>query len=118
MEGLLLGHALLQQPFSISDWYIGLWTADPTAAGLLSGEVTEPDYNRKLVTWDSAFTNASPIVWAAAAGDWGEITHIGLVNGPQKLTGNVLFYQDRSLLDINPGVSVTISAGGLTVSMP
>lgn len=116
-EGLVLGHALLQQPFSIADWYVGLWTASPTAAGLLAGEVTAGDYTRKSVTWDSAFTNASPIVWAAATADWGNIDFVCLLNSPVKGGGNMMIFQDRDILDINPGVSVTIPANGLTASV-
>ncbi len=116
-EGLVLGHALLQQPFSISDWYVGLWTGNPTIAGLLADEVTAGDYARKPVTWDSAFTNASPIVWAQATSDWGEINYVCLLNSPNKATGNMLIYQDRLILDINPGVSVTMPANGLTASV-
>lgn len=116
-EGLVLGHALLQQPFSIEDWYVGLWTANPTAAGSLSGEVVAADYARKPVTWDAAFTNASPIVWAAATSDWGEVTYLCLLNTQAKTTGNMLIFQDRAVLDINPGVSVTLPANGLTASV-
>lgn len=117
MESLILNHALLQQPFSISDWYVGLWTADPTIAGLLAGEVTAGDYARKPVTWDASFTNVSPIVWAPAVTDWGIVTYLCLLNSQVKSSGNMLLYQLRPLLDINPGVSVTISANGLTASM-
>ncbi len=116
-EGLVLGHALLQQPFSISDWYVGLWTGDPTAAGLLADEVAAGDYIRKPVAWDSAFTNASPIVWAQATSDWGEIDYICLLNSQVKGGGNMLIYQSRDILDINPGVSVTMPANGLTASV-
>lgn len=116
-EGLVLGHALLQQPFSISDWYVGLWTGDPTVAGLLPDEVAAGDYTRKPVTWDAAFTNASPIVWAQATSDWGEISHVCLLNSQVKGGGNMLIYQSRNILDINPGVSVTMPANGLTASV-
>ncbi len=117
MEGLILAHALLQQPFSISDWYVGLWIADPTVAGLLTNEVAAGEYVRRPVTWDSAFTNASQIIWPAATSDWGEVTYLCLLNSQTKGGGNMLIYQSRNPLDVNPGVTVQIPAGGLTASM-
>lgn len=116
-EGLILDHALRQQPFSVTDWYLGLWTADPTVAGLLSGEVGAADYGRRPVSWDAAFTNDAPIVWGAAAADWGEITFMCLLNSPTKATGNMLIFQPRDIIDINPGVGVTIPTNGLTASV-
>lgn len=117
-EGLVLGHALRQQPFSISEWYVGLWTDDPTAAGLLTDEVTAGDYTRKLVSWGAGNTNDTPIVWAQATSDWGVISFVCLLNSPVKGTGNMLIFQDREdVLDINPGVSVTIPVNGLTASV-
>jgi hypothetical protein len=116
MESLVLGHALLQQPFSIADWWVGLWRANPTAAGLMTWEVVAGDYSRRPVTWDSAFTNTSAIVWVADT-DWGNIDYICLLNSQTKAQGNMLIYQSRSNLNIDPGVGVTIPANGLTASV-
>ncbi len=116
-EGLVLGHALRQQPFSISDWFVGLWTGDPTVAGLLTDEVAAAEYVRRPVTWDSAFTNTSQIIWPAATSDWGEVNYLCLLNSQTKGGGNMLIYQTRDPLDVNPGVTVKIPAGGLTASV-
>ncbi len=118
MEDLMLDHALRQQPFSITDWWVGLWKSNPTAAGLLTGEVANADYGRKPVTWAADFTNASVIVWTATT-DWGSPNpnYICLLNSQTKGQGNMLIYQSRSSLDINPGVIVNIPIGGLTVSV-
>ncbi len=116
-EGLILGHALRQQPVSIEDWFVGLWTADPTVAGLLTDEVAAGDYTRKPVSWDAANTNAAAIVWAAATSDWGDINFICLLNSQVKGGGNMLIFQTRAVLDVNPGIGVTIPANGLTASV-
>ncbi len=116
-EGLVLGHALRQQPFSIADWFVGLWTADPTVAGLLTDEVAAGDYTRKPVSWDAANTNDAAIVWAPATSDWGDINFVCLLNSQVKGGGNMLIFQSRGILDVNPGLGVTIPANGLTASV-
>ncbi len=116
-EGLVLGHALRQQPFSIADWFVGLWTADPTVAGLLTDEVAAGDYTRKPVSWDAANTNDAAIVWAPATSDWGDINFVCLLNSQVKGGGNMLIFQSRGVLDVNPGLGVTIPANGLTASV-
>lgn len=87
-----MGHALLQKPYSIEKWYVGLWRSDPTAAGSLAGEVEQADYDRKLVVWDSTFRNSNLISWAAAINNWGDITYVAVANSPSPKTGNVLAY--------------------------
>ncbi len=116
-EELVLGHALRQQPFSIKDWYVGLWTADPTVAGLLTDEVTAGDYTRRPVSWDAAHTNDAAIIWTAATSDWGNITFVCLLNSQVKGGGNMLIFQPRAVLDVNIGTGVTIPANGLTASV-
>ena len=113
-ENLVLDHALRQQPFSVANWYVGLWTANPTAAGLLTGEVTAVDYQRQPVVWDTAFGNTSLVGWSAALNDWGDITYVCVLNSPTKATGNMLGFQiEDPSLDANPGVTIEIQAGAL-----
>ena len=116
-EALVLSHAIHQQPFSIEDWYVGLWTSDPTSAGILTGEVAAADYIRKPVIFNTVFANLAAIEWANAVNDWGEVNNVCLINSPQKGSGNMLIYQPRDLLDVNPGIQVVIPAGGLTVAL-
>lgn len=116
-EKLVLDHALLGQGFSISAWFVGLWTANPTVAGLLTGEVAAADYQRKAITFDSVHTNNGLILWDTPQSDWGDVTYVCLLNHPTKGQGNMLIYQNRSLLDIVPGQSVSIPVGGLSVSV-
>lgn len=117
-ELLALGHALNQEPFSIEDWYVGLWTNDPTATGSLADEVVTAEYQRLgPIAWDSSFANTSLLSWVQATTDWGDITHVCLLNSPTKSQGNMLVFQDRDSLDINIGVQVQIAVGGLVVTL-
>jgi hypothetical protein len=113
---LVLDHGLLQVNYSTS-WYVGFWTADPTSAGLLTGEFTAGDYTRKLVAWDSTWANSAEIYWDAAGSDWGTATYVCLCNTPTKGTGNMLLYQSRSPLVVDAGTPVSIPIGGLTVDV-
>ena len=114
-EKLLLDHALNQQPFSIEDWYVGLWLTDPTVGGDLTGEVTADDYGRKLVDWTSAFDNDAQIDWAAATSVWGTVNWLALVNSPNKGSGNVLAYEATGPFDVQVGRPLTIPLGGLVM---
>lgn len=116
-ESLILNHALNQQSFSIQDWYVGLWTGNPTSSGSLSNEVTAADYERKSISFDGTFSNTAAVEWAAAVNDWGLITYVCLINSEPKGTGNMLVYQSRDQLDVNIGIGVNIPIGGLTVAV-
>lgn len=118
-EQLVLGHALLQNPYSIQDWYLGLWIASPTSAGLLSGEVAAADYQRKPVSWAADFTNSAIINWAAATSNWGTVDYVALTNSPNKGSGNVLLYESTtSSFTVEIGRPLTIPAGGLVLIAP
>lgn len=111
---LVLGHALLQQPFSIEDWYVGLWRTNPTAAGLLSGEVEADDYARRTVLWNSSFTNSNEINWGAPISDWGTVTHVAVLNSLAAGSGNMLAYAELPESKPMPtGQPGTIPVGGL-----
>ncbi len=115
-EGLILGNALLQSPYSVEDWYVGLWFSSPTSAGLMD-EVTAADYQRKPVSWSPAFGNVSEINWAAATSDWGTILYVALVNSSIKGSGNVLVYEATSQpFTVTIGRPLEIPAGGLTLA--
>lgn len=115
-EGLILNHALLQSPYSIEDWYVGLWFSDPTSAGLMD-EVTAADYQRKSVSWSPTFGNLSQINWPGATSNWGTVLYICLVNSSIKGSGNVLVYEATSQpFTVTIGRPLEIPAGGLTLS--
>lgn len=114
---LVLDHALLQKPFSIQDWYLGLWTANPTQAGLLAGEVTAGDYIRKGIGWTAAYDNDALIQWAPALSSWGTITYIALINSPTKGTGNMLGYQSAGPFLVEIGRPLEVPIGGLIADL-
>lgn len=100
--------------------YVSLHTADPTDAGT-GTEVSGTSYARIQVSaWDAAASratqNTNAITWAAAGSNWGTVTHIGIWDA--LTTGNLLFYgQLTTSKDVNTGVTFSISAGDLDVSL-
>ena len=65
-------------------WYIGLFTSDPTDTGSAGTEVsTGTGYARTSVTFsvtgDTATNTAAVEFPAASGGNWGTITHIGVM---------------------------------------
>ncbi len=114
----VLDYSLRQEGYTISTWYVGLWTADPTASGLLSGEVTAADYQRKAVTWSGTNDNAQQIDWAPATSNWGNVTYIALTDNATKNTGNVLVYAPTTqTFIVNTGVPLTIVPAGLVLAV-
>ena len=107
----LLDHSTAKTPFTVpAASYIGLFTADPTASGSQSNEVSGGSYARKAVTWGSAAdrntTNNAAVETANATASWGTVTHFGILDA--LTTGNMLFY---GVLRQNA------LAGGVTVSV-
>jgi hypothetical protein len=117
LEGLVFGHLLLQNPFSIEDWYVGLWATNPTASGSLSGEVTASDYSRRAVNWNPAWQNSTAINWGAATSNWGAVLYVVLVNSPNKGNGKVLAYDDVGPYSVDIGRPLTIPALGLQLTL-
>ena len=117
-ESLVLDHALRQAPFSITDWYAALWNSDPTPAGLLAGEVSNAEYLRIAVSWDSNFSNTTLLSWPTATSNWGDITHVCLLNNPNKGQGNMFIFEEYNPpLEVVAGKVVEIIAGELVVTL-
>ena len=95
-QTLVLGHAILQKPFSIEDWYLGLFLADPTVAGNVSSEVDAAEYVRRSIFWSNTYTNSTEIVFPTAQSQWGAVAYIGVLNSPALGSGNMLFYQSHA----------------------
>lgn len=113
---LILEHALLQQDFSIENWYVALFISEPGVGGNLLGEVSTDDYERKAVSWNPGYTNISQIDWAPATSEWGSINYVGLINSPQKGSGNLLLYDETTTsFLVTVGRPLRIPAGGLAV---
>ena len=64
-------------------WYIGLFTSDPTDTGSAGTEVSGNGYARTAVTFsvtgDTATNTAAVEFPAASGGNWGTISHIGVM---------------------------------------
>jgi len=76
-------------------WYVGLFTAAPNDAGG-GTEVSGNGYSRQSVTFAAATSgagttsNTGDVVFTAAGGSWGTITHIGIFDA--STSGNLLWH--------------------------
>lgn len=97
------------------------FTADPTVAGVLTNEVANTNgYVRLPVTWtssgDADEENSGTLTWEASGGDWGEVTHVGLINSSTHGAGTL--YTRKALaepIDVVDGGSITFAAGALII---
>lgn len=80
--------------------YAALFSADPTDAGSLANELTQPGYARaeisdKLGNADltsGVISNNVLISFGPATVDWPEITHIGIMDIATIGAGNVIYF--------------------------
>jgi hypothetical protein len=78
-----------------TDWYVALYTAAPNDAGG-GTEVSGSGYSRQSVAFDAATSgagttsNTGDVVFTAAGGSWGTITHIGIFDA--STAGNLLWH--------------------------
>lgn len=103
-----------------TNWYIGLFTSDPTDTGSAGTEVsTGTGYARTSVTFtvtgDTASNSAAVEFPAASGGNWGTISHIGVMDAATG--GNMIVH---SALDtakaINDGDVFRIPTGDLDIT--
>ena len=75
-----------------TSWYVGLFTSDPTDTGSAGTEVSGNGYARTSVTFsvtdDTASNTAAVEFPAATGGDWGTVSHIGIMDAAS--AGNML----------------------------
>lgn len=73
-------------------WYVALFTSDPTDTGSAGTEVSGYAYARTSVTFtvtgDTASNSAAVEFPAATGGDWGTVSHIGIMDASS--AGNML----------------------------
>lgn len=103
-ETHILDYILGGQNTIPATWYLALFTASPGEAGGLGGEAA--NYARLAVTNNltnfpaatagapSTKTNAADLVFAAASGNTGLITHLGLMDASGLGAGNCWAYFD------------------------
>ena len=122
LETALVDHVLRQtQMTTPASVWCALFTADPTDANLIAGEVGEASYGRQEVTFiaptDGHTDNDAEIAFAQALTAWGNITHIGIYDA--STVGNLLYHGSLSLakdVGINDTFKIAIHDLDITLS--
>ena len=76
-----------------TNWYIALFTSDPTETGAAGTEDTGGSYARTAVTFSvsgNLGTNSGAVEFPACTSDWGTITHLGVMDASS--SGNMLVH--------------------------
>ena len=103
-----------------TSWYVGLFTSDPTDTGAAGTEVSGNGYARTAVTFsvtgDTASNTAGVEFPAATGGDWGTVSHIGILDASSG--GNMLIASALTVAkDITDGDVFRIPTGDLDVTL-
>ena len=103
-----------------TSWYVGLFTSDPTDTGAAGTEVSGNGYARTAVTFsvtgDTASNTAGVEFPAATGGDWGTVSHIGIMDASSG--GNMLIASALTVAkDITDGDVFRIPTGDLDVTL-
>jgi len=102
-----------------TNWYVGLFTSDPTDTGVAGTEVSGSGYARTAatftVTGDTA-TNSSAVEFpAASGGNWGTIGWIGIMDASSG--GNMIIHSALDVAKaINDGDVFRIPTGDLDIT--
>lgn len=100
-------------------WYVGLFTSDPTDTGTAGTEVSGFGYARTAVTFtvtgDTA-TNAAAVEFpAASGGNFGTVTHVGVMDA--STGGNMIVHSALAVAKaINDGDVFRIPTGDLDIT--
>ena len=103
-----------------TSWYIGLFTSDPTDTGSAGTEVsTGTGYARTAVTFtvtgDTASNSSAVEFPAASGGNWGTISHIGVMDA--STGGNMIVHSALTTAKaINDGDVFRIPTGDLDIT--
>ncbi len=120
LENALINATLRNTAYtSPSTVYVGLYTSDPTDANT-GTEVSGGSYARVAVTFGSpsngASTNSAAVEFAQATGNWGTVTHIGILDA--LTSGNLLYHTALdSSKTIETGDIFKIASGSLSVTL-
>lgn len=101
-------------------WYIGLFTSDPTDTGAAGTEVSGNGYARTAVsftvTGDTASNSAAVEFPAASGGNWGTISHIGVMTASS--AGDMIVHSALTTAKaINDGDVFRIPTGDLDITL-
>tara|TARA_R110002073_G_scaffold3595_2_gene23753 strand:- start:192 stop:578 length:387 start_codon:yes stop_codon:yes gene_type:complete len=102
-----------------TNWYIGLFTSDPTDTGAAGTEVSGFSYARTAVTFsvaaDVASNTAGVEFPAASGGNWGTIGWIGIMDAASG--GNMIIHSALTTAKaINAGDVFRIPTGDLDIT--
>lgn len=101
-------------------WYVALFTADPTDTGSTTNEIaTGSGYARTSVTFtvsgDTASNSAAVEFPAASGGNWGTVSHIGVMDA--STGGNMIVHAALDTAKaINDGDVFRIPTGDLDIT--
>ena len=103
LENKILNHTLNNVPYTQPEVvYLALFKSDPTDDNI-GEEVNGNGYVRKPITFNEpsngSISNSVAITMPVATGDWGTITHIGIMDN--LVNGNLLYYGQ---LDIHQNI--------------
>lgn len=102
-----------------TEWYLALFTSDPTDTGVAGTEVSGFGYARTAVTFsvtgDTATNTAAVEFPVADGGNFGTVTHIGVMNA---VTGGSMIVHSPLLVAkaINDGDVFRIPVGDLDIT--
>lgn len=120
LENALINAVLRNTSYtSPSVVYVGLYTSDPTDANT-GTEVSGGSYARKAVTFgapsNGASSNSALIEFNQATGNWGTVTHMGILDA--STGGNLLFHGAlTSSKTIETGDVFKFDASSLSVTL-
>lgn len=102
--------------------HIALYTANPGIAGSHANEVAAANgYSRKAITWTSSGgtseSNTGTVTFAAT-GNWGTVTHFGIVSNGTRGAGTMYFVGALdSSRSMTMGYEIRFTNGNITISM-
>lgn len=115
----------LQGSGTPGSFFIALFTADPTDAGLVANEATYTGYARKGITraggsWTTATgatENTAAITFDPCTGGSNTITHFGICKADVESVADLIYHGDLgSSLAVSNGITPEFAAGALDVS--
>lgn len=102
-------------------WYVALYTAAPSDSGG-GTEVSGNGYSRQSVAFGAASSpggttsNTAAVSFTASGGDWGIVTHIGILDASS--SGNLLWHGSMTASkDVKDGDTLEFSIGNIDLTI-
>lgn len=104
-----------------TSWYVALYTAAPSDSGG-GTEVSGNGYSRQSVAFAAASSpggttsNTGAVSFTASGGDWGIVTHIGILDA--STSGNLLWHGSMTASkDVKDGDTLEFSIGNIDLTI-